>query len=495
MLETANRAFVAALVALALCGVFISILTIATDLLGTGTTGFEYMQRSSDISIASAPPYVAAQDSPYVLDITVLTPPLEDGDVVLLEAYSGDTKEAEADCLAGPDYGAGGYAGLTNFSCELGLPYGYNSSQDFGIYAVMHRGDASIYSGPYRTHVEWSGYEHNLQGALVLMFAVVACAYLLLVLPVGFGLLYQGMKSRHRGAKSAYTLETLFNPLGGGRTLLQKFESFLTSPYFWGIEAAGVLVIFAYLFFSAGAWKSLESLSSFALSGLIAFIIPFLWCAAFWYADFRDREPLRMIITFFLWGCLAALMAIGINTVWGAAFELIGLGFIGIVLVAPLTEEFFKGSGLALLSEHQGFDSVEDGLLFGFTIGMGFAFVENWLYLIDNPFSADIWGWLFLFLLRAVLFSANHGVYTAITGGVIGLLKERKFAAPALGLVPGVIAAFVFHAAHNSGSFLADVLGVGGLVAYCCILVPFFDYGGLLLLLAVFAWAVLRKKK
>ncbi len=496
MLAALNRIFVAVLIGLSLCGIGISLLTIATDFLGTETdSGFGSMRLSTDVSIATALPPAQPVDSPYNLNITVLTPPLRRGDLVSLEAYSGGRLEVEDDCISDSDYETDEYVGMTSVTCGLGLPYGYNSSQEFGIYALMHDANGDSYSGPYRVRVEWSGYEQNLQNALLIMLAIICCAYLLLVFPVGFMLIHQGMKAQHKAAwEGEYTLESLFNPFKGGATLLQKFESFLVSPYFWGLELAGIVVILFYLFFSAEAWRSLPIFASFALSGLIAFVVPFLWCAAFWYADFRERVPLRIMVTFVLWGCLAALMAVGLNTVWGAAFELLGMGYVGAMLVAPLNEEFFKGSGLALLSEHNEYNSLEAGLVFGFAIGMGFSFIENWMYLINNPFSADIWGWLGLFLMRSVLFSANHGIYTAITGGIIGLLKERRFAAPALGLIPGVLVAALFHASHNSGASLADLFGLGGLLTYCCLLIPLVDYGGLFLLLALFAWAVLRKR-
>jgi len=100
-----------------------------------------------------------------------------------------------------------------------------------------------------------------------------------------------------------------------------------------------------------------------------------------------------------------------------------------------------------------------------------------------------------LFVLRSLFFSANHGIFTAITGGVIGWFREKKFSAPALGLIPGVAIAAVFHAIHNSGGLLIALLGFGGVLTYCCLLIPLFDYGGLVLLIMVFIWAVFRKRR
>jgi RsiW-degrading membrane proteinase PrsW (M82 family) len=191
---------------------------------------------------------------------------------------------------------------------------------------------------------------------------------------------------------------------------------------------------------------------------------------------------------------MAALMAIGLDVLAGALFGLVGLGFFGAFLLAPPIEEFFKGSGLALLSEHHEFDSIEDGIVFGFTIGMGFSFIENWIYLLDNPMGSDIGSWIFVFLLRSIVFSANHGFFTALTGIVIGYLIERKFPAPALGLLVGVPLAAFFHGMHNSGEMIIALLGGGGALIYCCFLIPFFDYGGFIILVLLFVRSIMRKK-
>ncbi|MBI5047232.1 PrsW family intramembrane metalloprotease [Candidatus Micrarchaeota archaeon] len=254
-------------------------------------------------------------------------------------------------------------------------------------------------------------------------------------------------------------------------------------------------VVLLYIAIHGTVWKSEPALLGFVFSGLMAFIIPFLWCAAWWYADFREREPLRIILTFFFWGMFAALMAIGINSISDDFFTVFGFGAIGLFIVPPIIEEFFKGSGLAFLCNHHEYDSVEDGVVFGFAIGMGFSFVENWLYLMGAPLGSSILAWVFLFILRSIVFSVIHGFYTAISGAVIGYLKEKQFGAPALGLLLGLPIAAVFHAIHNSGAALGDLAGGGGTILYCCFLVPVFDFGGFIILIILFVRALLRQKQ
>ena len=125
---------------------------------------------------------------------------------------------------------------------------------------------------------------------------------------------------------------------------------------------------------------------------------------------------------------------------------------------------------------------------------MGFSFIENWLYFIQNPVGSDIGSWGSLVIVRSIIFSANHGFYTAITGAIIGYLVERKFSFPALGLVVALPIAATLHALHNSSEILTALLGSGGILVYCCLLVPIFDYGGAIAIILLFIKSVVRKK-
>lgn len=437
----------------------------------------------------SAPP----EDSPHTLNITVHTPPLLEGDELFIEVYTGGARRYVIDCLSGFD-GASEYAGGVELACGAYLPYDYSPSGSYRLFGVLKRGDAEYVTPPATVGADWAAYEGRFLGFSLVMAAALAGLYLLILLPVAYLVLRTASGAKHRTIlPGEYSLRTLLFPLEAGKTVMEKLQSVLVSPYFWAFEILCIAVIILYIAVSAQVWRSWTAVASFAFSGMMALAIPFLWCAAWWYADYREREPLRILVTFFLWGMMAALMAIGINSVSDAALGLAGLGILGTFLIAPVVEEFYKGGGLALLSEHHEFDGVEDGFVFGFTIGMGFAFVENWIYLMANPLSSDILGWTVLFFLRSILFSANHGLYTAITGGVIGWLLERKARGAGLGLLIGFPIAAVFHAIHNSAEALDALIGDAGTLLYCCFLIPLFDYGGLVLLVLLFVRALLKK--
>jgi RsiW-degrading membrane proteinase PrsW (M82 family) len=495
MLKKINRIFVLFIMFAALSGILLSVIVLfVPDLIGGDISATDYRTKDPNLLLSGPSADVYAYDSPHLVNYSISTPSLDEFDTLFIEVYTQGKLVSEIDCLE-QDVDSSDYVGKSSISCEAYIPYNYQESQDYSIYAVLYSEEEEYVSQEQTIFIDWTNYEENFWSVSGFLIILVGGTYILLIFPLIAVIAFIASKMKHDGARPGeYTLSSMLNPFQNGKTLLQKFNSFLVSPYFWIFELAGILIILTYMLISAEVWKSSTAFVAFFLSGLMAFIVPFLWVAAWWYADFKEREPLRIIVTFFLWGMFSALMAIGINTVFGLVFSILGLGFLSAVLVAPPVEEFYKGSGLALLGEHHEFNSIEDGLVFGFVIGMGFSFIEDWIYMLNNPMGGDIIGWFVLFILRSFVFSSIHGLFTAIIGGSIGFLKERAFAAPALGLIPGAFIAAIFHAIHNSGGLLSVLLGAGGILTYLCILIPLFDYGGTFLVIMLFLWALLRKR-
>jgi RsiW-degrading membrane proteinase PrsW (M82 family) len=491
MLTVLNRLFIALLALAALGGISVGLLVIFFPDGGFELESVQSMDSSPDFVLLAEDYDAVPDDSPYLLEYGVLTPPLAEFDQLYLEVYSEGRYLGEISCLDEFEF-VEDYVGQTELNCTGAVPYYYSGSQEYLIYATLYGDGYEYVSGPAVVRADWTSYEGFFWEFSIWMVLLIGASYVFVLFPIILGIAYIASRMKH---DQDYTIFSLLNPFANKRTLLQKFHSFMVSPYFWAFELLGISLILVYMLITAQVWKSGTAIVAFILSGLMAFVVPFLWCVAWWYADFREREPLRVLVTFFLWGMLAALMAIGINTVAGILFGFIGFAFLSTFLVAPIVEEFYKGSGVAILGEHREFDSIEDGLVYGFVIGMGFSFVEDWIYLIQTPMGSDVASWFLLFIMRAILFSANHGFYTAITGGAIGFLIERGFRAPAVGLLLGFPIAAVFHALHNSGEMLVTLFGEGGALAYCCLIIPLFDFGGLIVLLAVFLWALFRSRK
>lgn len=266
-----------------------------------------------------------------------------------------------------------------------------------------------------------------------------------------------------------YSNSTLFFPWKEGLALKDSIMMFFVSPYFWFFEFLSV-VIFALLMLLgllSSSDDKVYSITLFIAAGLVSFTFTFFYAVLLWLSDYKEREPLRFIPTLFLWGAMAVVSAVILEVVLEiflgivipAEFSAL-LVVISTVFSAPLIEEFTKGFGVLVMSYHHEFDGVMDGIVFGFIIGAGFAFLEDWgYYLTYSPTEIGMMGWLELIILRTVLTSTVHGVFTAFTGAILGIFKERGIrgkwlAFPAIILVGGFA-----HMVFNSLTIVDGMIG------------------------------------
>jgi RsiW-degrading membrane proteinase PrsW (M82 family) len=198
-------------------------------------------------------------------------------------------------------------------------------------------------------------------------------------------------------------------------------------------------------------------------------VVPALALAGyFWYDDPTRREPLELLATTFLLSILFASFASVVNTIFLPAFGLFGV--VGLVLffflvVAPI-EETVKWLAIRVHAYgDDSFDAVVDGVVYGAVAGLGFAAIENLVYIVSvyietsgSGVSAQIGSVIDTVYLRAFV-GPGHVIYSAFAGYYLGLAKfnpERRGPIVVKGLV---IAAFI-HALYNS---LVTVLPLAGL--------------------------------
>jgi RsiW-degrading membrane proteinase PrsW (M82 family) len=184
--------------------------------------------------------------------------------------------------------------------------------------------------------------------------------------------------------------------------------------------------------------------------------------------DRFEKEPAKYLIAAFLWGAIpAALLSLftqlilAVPTVALAGEQ--GTNLIAVVVYAPVTEEIFKGLAVAMfyLWRKREFDGWIDGIVYGSTVGFGFAFVENVLYLSQAPTFGD---WLTLFFLRVIVLGFMHGFYTSLIGIGFGLARDaRSNTRKLLLILAGFGLAILTHAIHNASIALADIVGIGTL--------------------------------
>ncbi|WP_135663998.1 PrsW family intramembrane metalloprotease [Halorhabdus rudnickae] len=210
--------------------------------------------------------------------------------------------------------------------------------------------------------------------------------------------------------------------------------------------------------------------------------IPALALAAYvWWADVTTGEPLSLLVATFLLGVLFAGFAGIVNSllqpvVVGSA-ALIGVPALGmvamfLVVVGPVEE------GVKLLAvrlhafRDDRFDAVIDGAVYGAVAGLGFATIENTIYITTQTTAngglqtlAAVSG---IATVRA-LAGPGHVIYSAIAGYYLGLAKFNPDDAGPIVVKGLLIAAFV-HAGYNVlvsvvPFGVAEAVGIAPLIA------------------------------
>ena len=230
------------------------------------------------------------------------------------------------------------------------------------------------------------------------------------------------------------------------------------------------------------------------LSALAAVVPAACYSAVIYWFDRYEKEPLWLLTATFFWGAVpSVILALIVSLAFSAPLQLISgpaaTNTIMAVLVAPPVEETVKAIALVaifVLLRHE-VDSLLDGIIYGAMVGMGFAMVENIFYFLTVFYEEGSGAWGATVFLRAIVFGLNHSLFTSATGlGLaIGRFSENpvfRYGAP----VAGWGAAVTLHAIHNLGA------SSGGLL---CFILPLFDWGGVLLLLLIIAWALLQERR
>jgi RsiW-degrading membrane proteinase PrsW (M82 family) len=193
------------------------------------------------------------------------------------------------------------------------------------------------------------------------------------------------------------------------------------------------------------------------LVGLSA--LPAFGLAAYVYvSDVTTAEPLSLIVATFLLSILTATFAAVLNSYAQPLFS--PLGFPGLVLffflfVGP-TEESVKLLAVRLYAyTDDRFDAVVDGAVYGAIAGLGFAVIENLVYIAQNVEMSELTLGIAVLgagdgitALRA-LAGPGHVVYSAFAGYYLGLAKFNPENRGPI-VVKGLVIAAAIHGLYNT---------------------------------------------
>jgi protease PrsW len=175
---------------------------------------------------------------------------------------------------------------------------------------------------------------------------------------------------------------------------------------------------------------------------LVVAAAPSLFLLTFFYLKDRyEREPLRHILMAFALGLYAMIAAEGIATTvegWIPTAFLRGGGeaarFVDAFLLSGFVEEFAKAVVLMAAIYHwQEFDEPLDGVVYGVAVSLGFATLENFLFVARLGLGVAWQRALFAVPAHA-LFGATMGYYAGRTkfdhGGKLRIDGVLLLAAP-----------------------------------------------------------------
>ncbi len=169
-----------------------------------------------------------------------------------------------------------------------------------------------------------------------------------------------------------------------------------------------------------------------------------------------SREPYKRLLSVFLYG---AIFSVSIALVLEIAlmilldenvervYELLGddpsvTALLLACVIAPFVEEAAKGLGIVRVK--RAFTELENGIVYGAAVGLGFAATENLLY--ENAALMD--GGTQAFIATAVVRSISAALLHASASSVLGLGLAKK-AMRRGGWMPFYLGAVLMHSAFN----------------------------------------------
>lgn len=198
---------------------------------------------------------------------------------------------------------------------------------------------------------------------------------------------------------------------------------------------------------------------------VLSLLPPFLFALYIRRRERHDREPLGAVVGAFIFGgTLGVAIAIFLHVLFAFGYGQAGnplnvpAGFLAAVIIAPIVEELGKALGLG--GVRRNINELEDGIIYGAALGLGFAATENLTYAATALFDGGVNAALGTVLMRTFSSMLLHTAASALIG--YGFSKMVVRGGVVWSLIPFYLGAVVLHAAYN---FLVSAQIVLGLIA------------------------------
>lgn len=157
------------------------------------------------------------------------------------------------------------------------------------------------------------------------------------------------------------------------------------------------------------------------LLALLPALVPAIWI---YRQDKVEKEPIGLLLKIFFFGALSVIPTAILEFVLGEVFllflEKTSLVYILLenFVVVALVEEFCKMEAAKLAAwKHRAFNYKFDAIVYCVISALGFAAVENVLYVLDGDLSTAV--------TRALLSIPSHAIDGLIMGYFFGMAKDE----------------------------------------------------------------------
>lgn len=185
-------------------------------------------------------------------------------------------------------------------------------------------------------------------------------------------------------------------------------------------------------------------------------IAPTLFLILYVYRKDRyEPEPIHLVTWVFFLGALSVIPA-------GILELFFPEGVFSSAVVAPAVEETMKFLVVFLaIYRHPEFDEPMDGIVYATAASLGFATVENILYVMEGGLAVGI--------VRAIASVPGHVVFSCIWGFALGTAKFRPEREQTGIILTGLAGAMLLHGIFN---FSLEVFEVAGFLLILFVILP-----------------------
>lgn len=201
----------------------------------------------------------------------------------------------------------------------------------------------------------------------------------------------------------------------------------------------------------------MPSIESLSYAFLIGFVPTLIWLFFWLFEDAARPEPRRLVARAFAAGMLAVVLVLPLQKLAANYFE---VGFLLILIWAALEELMKLGLGWIAVLGNRAVDEPVDLPMYLITIALGFAALENTLFLITPLANGEFEHGLITGNLRFIGATLIHVLSTATIGGALAFAFYKGRLYKFIYGFVGVILAITLHALFNFSiiSTSADLL-------------------------------------